>query len=507
MLNEGVGSWPYRRIRLSPAKTAITYRDQKWTYGQLDARSSRLAHALRAHGVERGDRVALLSPNHPCYLETLFACGLLGAIFVPLNARLAGREIAYCLQDSGATLVIHSAGTTEHAVAASESTDVRQRVVVDGEPDAAALSYEDIIGDADGSRIDEAVQDTDPCLIMYTSGTTGHPKGVVLSHRTILFAVLNPVIDLDLTSDEVALVCAPLFHTAALDFVSLPTLLKGGTVHIEEGFDPGRVLTTIEKSRVSYMFAVPTMYDQISDHPRWNSTDLSTLRRAVVAAAPVPPQTLRAYTQRGVRLCQAYGLTETGPGALILTPENVEHKLGTAGVPHFFTDVRVVDETGNSIPPGNAGEIQISGPNVMTCYWNRPEDTADAFTEQTWLRSGDIGVSDEDGYIAIVDRVKDMIISGGENVYPAEVESAIMEITGVLDCAVFGVPDARWGEAVRAALTLQPGCTLSEEDARQALRERLAKYKIPKTVLFLPEIPRNASGKIRKHELRNDYAN
>ncbi|RCW45960.1 fatty-acyl-CoA synthase [Halopolyspora algeriensis] len=506
MRNEGVGSWPYRRLRLNPDKTAITFRGENRSYAQLDDRVTRLAHALRDLGVGKGDRVALLSRNHPSYLEALFASGLLGAIFVPLNARLTAPEVAFSLQDAGVSVFLHSAELTEVGIAAAEQAGTPQRVVVDGTPDTDAVGYEEIIAGADTARIDEPVSHDDPCFIMYTSGTTGRPKGVVLTHGNIVFSAMNAIVDLDLLSDEVSLVCAPLFHTAALDFVALPTLLKGGTVCVEEGFDAERVLSVVEREGITYMFGAPTMCDSLSSHPNWEATDLSSIRRMIVAAAPVPPRTLRTYADRGIKLCQAYGLTETGPGALILTPGNVEHKLGTAGVPHFFTDVRLADSEGEPVDPGQRGEIQICGPNVMRDYWNRPDATADASADEGWFRSGDVGVADADGFVTVVDRMKDMIISGGENIYPAEVEAALMDLPGVASCAVFGVPDEKWGEVGRAAVTLESGTHLSEQDMVDFLTERLAKYKIPKTFLVLDEIPRNASGKIRKHELREHYA-
>ncbi len=506
MRNQGVGSWPYRRVRLAPDKTALTFRDESRTYAELDERVTRLAHALRELGVGHGDRVAVLSKNHPAYLETLFASNLLGALFVPLNARLTAPEVAYCLRDAGVSVLVHAADLTDVATAAADDAGTRRRVVVDGDPDAAADGYESVIAAAASTRIDEPVTHDDPCFIMYTSGTTGHPKGVAMTHGTIVFAVMNPVVDLDLTGDEVALVCAPLFHTAALDFVALPTFLKGGTIHIEEGFDPERVLNVIARRGVTFTFGVPTMFDALSTHPDWAVTDLSSLRRVVVAAAPVPPRTLRTYAERGVKMCQAYGLTETGPGALILTPDNVTSKLGTAGVPHFFTDVRVVDAQGESVRPGERGEIQISGPNVTSGYWNRPDATRDAFADGAWFRSGDVGVVDDDGFVSVVDRTKDMIISGGENIYPAEVEAVLLDLPGVAGCAVFGVPDTTWGEVGRAAVTLEDGAAVSEEDIAAHLRDRLARYKIPKSFVFLEEIPRNASGKIRKTELREHFA-
>ena len=506
MLNQGTGTWPRRRARQAPDAVALAFRGTGITYRELDERVTRLAHALRAQGVGPGDRVALLSANHPAYLEVLFAAGLLGAVFVPLNARLTTPEVEYCLADSGSIVLVHSAALTDVADAAATAAGTTRRVVLDGAPDDRAVGYEEIVAAAPTDRLDLPVTHEDPCFIMYTSGTTGRPKGVVLTHGNVVFAVMNPIVDLDFLSDEVALVAAPLFHTAALNFVALPTLLKGGTVLIEEGFEPGRILHLIETERVTYSFGVPTMLDAMSAHPNWDRTDLSSIRRWIVAAAPVPPRTLQTYTARGVRLCQGYGLTETGPGALILTPKDAERKLGTAGAPHFFTDVRVVDPDGTEAAPGERGEIQISGPNVMQRYWNRPDATADAFTGDGWFRSGDVGVPDEDGFVTIVDRLKDMIISGGENIYPAEVEAAILDLPGVLGCAVFGVPDEKWGEVGRAAVTLADGVTLTEEELFAFLGERLAKYKIPTSLLVLDEIPRNATGKVRKDTLREQYA-
>lgn len=503
MLNQGVGSWPFRRARQTPDATAIVFGDRRFSYRDLAERVTRLAHALRGLGVAPGDRVALLSTNHPAYLESLFAAGLLGAVLVPLNMRLTVPEVGYALRDSGARVLIHSGALTRTAAAASaDQGGVVARVVLDGEPDHGAVDYETIIAAAGTERIDLVVKRDNPCFIMYTSGTTGYPKGVVLTHDTVLFAVLNPIVDLDLCSDEVSLIAAPLFHTGALNFVALPTVLKGGTVVIEESFDPGRALRVIEREGVTYSFSVPTMLDAMSANPAWNDTDLSSIRRWIVAAAPVPLRTLRTYAARGVALCQAYGLTETGPGALVLRPAETSRKLGTAGVPHFFTDVRVAGAGTIEAVPGEPGEIQICGPNVMGEYWNRPDATESAFTADGWFRSGDVGVRDDEGYITIVDRLKDMIISGGENIYPAEIEKVILEMPGVRDCAVFGVPDEKWGEVGCAAVVLDAGHVLSKTELDTFLSDRLARYKLPAALVVLDELPSTATGKVRKDQLR-----
>ncbi|NMO00938.1 long-chain fatty acid--CoA ligase [Gordonia sp. TBRC 11910] len=506
MRNQGVGSWPRRTSRRSPEQTAIIFRGNEISYEQLDERSRRLAHALAERGVEQGDRIALLSANHPAYLEALFAAGLLGAVLVPLNARLTPPEVTYALADSGARVLIHSAALSDVAAQSSAQAGAEVLISLDGAGAESILDYETVIAQASADDVDVAVSHDDPCFIMYTSGTTGHPKGVVLTHGSVTFAALNPIVDLDLRSDEVSLVVAPLFHTAALNFISLPTLLKGGTVVIEDGFDAERVLAVIENYGVTYGFGVPTMLDAMSAHPSFDDADLSSIRRWIVAAAPVPPRTLTTYASRGVALCQAYGLTETGPGALILKPDEVERKLGSAGKSHFFTDVRVVDAAGVETEVGQRGEIQISGPNVMREYWNRPADTAASFTDDGWFRSGDVGVRDDEGFITVVDRLKDMIISGGENIYPAEIEAVVLSMPGVVECGVFGIPDEKWGEVGCAAVSLAPGATLTFADLVSYLSDRLARYKIPKSMVVLAEIPRNATGKIRKDRLRSIYA-
>ncbi|MBY6685648.1 long-chain fatty acid--CoA ligase [Rhodococcus sp. BP-149] len=497
MRDHGVGSWIRRRVRQSPGASAIEFRGRTLSYDEVDDRTVRLAHVLRGLGVRRGDRVGILSSNHPAYLELLFSCGVLGAVFVPLNARLTAPEVAFAVEDSGLSVLVHSAELGDIAATAVGVSGVR-RIVLDDE-------YDTLVAGADSGRIDEAVGGADPCFIMYTSGTTGRPKGVVMSHDNVLFAVLNAILDLDLCSDEVALVCAPLFHTAALDMVALPILFKGGVVIVEEGFDAGRVLDIVESRSVTYTFGVPTILDSLVAHSRWAETDLTSLRRIVVAAAPVPPRTLRAYAERGVTMCQGYGLTESGPGATILASVDAERKVGTAGVPHTFTDVRIVDGMSNPVPAGERGEIQIQGPNVMTEYWGRPDATAEVF-DDGWLRTGDIGIADAEGFITIVDRLKDMIISGGENIYPAEIEAALLDLPGVESCAVFGVPDPRWGESAVAAVTFTDAAEMTIGSLADALGGRIARYKLPKRYVLVDDIPRNPTGKIRKDLLRERYS-
>ncbi|KJY38946.1 acyl-CoA synthetase [Streptomyces katrae] len=509
MLNQGIGSWPARRARKTPDRTAVVHGDRTLTYRELHRRVLRLAHGLRALGVTSGDRIAYLGPNHPAFLETLFAAGALGAVFVPLNTRLAAPELAYNLSDSGSVVLVHAPEQAEAARAAADGAGVRHRISLEGPagPGDDALAYEELPAGAADEPMDVAVRPEDPCMIMYTSGTTGRPKGAVLSHGNIIWNSVNVLVDTDLGADEVTLVVAPLFHTGALNMTCLPTLLKGGQVVLLAAFDADLVLDTVERRRVTYLFGVPTMYDAMAARPRWAATDLSSLRTLNCGGAPVPARTIAAYTDRGLAFSQGYGMTEASPGVLFLDREQTAAKAGSAGVPHFFTDTRIVRPDGSDTAPGERGEVLVQGPHTMTGYWNRPHDTAAAaFTDGDWLRTGDIARTDADGYAYIVDRVKDMYVSGGENVYPAEVEDALLDHPAVAECAVIGIPDPVWGEVGRAVVVLKPEARAGEEDILGHLRGRLAKYKIPKSVVLTGGLPRTASGKIVKSAVRDTFA-
>jgi fatty-acyl-CoA synthase len=504
MLNEGLGSWPSRRARKTPRRTALVHGEHTLTYGELAERVNRLAHGLRSLGVRRGDRVAYLGPNHPSFLETLFATGALGAVFVPLNTRLTAREIAYQLADSGASVLVHGAG---HAALVDEigpgTGGVRSRVAVDG-PGGDTHGYERLVAESAAEPIDERVTLDDLCMIMYTSGTTGRPKGAMLTHGNLTWNAVNVLVDHDLIADEVALVSAPLFHTAGLNMLTLPVLLKGGRCVLTGGFDVDATFDLIARHRVTFMFGVPAMFQQVARSPRWAEADLSSLRILTCGGAPVPPALIAAYGERGLTFLQGYGMTEASPGVLFLDAGHAVSKAGSAGVQHFFSDVRVVDDALRDVAPGETGEVIVRGPHVFRGYWGLPEESAAAFTDG-WFRSGDAARADEDGYVTIVDRIKDMIISGGENVYPAEVEHAVLDHPDVLECAVIGIPDEKWGEAGRAVVVPRPGSGLTAEAVLAHLDGRLARYKVPKSVVFTDRLPRNAAGKLLKRPLRAEY--
>jgi fatty-acyl-CoA synthase len=484
---------------MSPQRLALVHGETCRTYVELDDRTRALAGGLQSLGVGPGDRVAYLGPNDPTLLETLFATTALGGVFVPVNWRLAAPELTHIAADCGASVLVHAAALADMAQAMTADSSTALRHVVELGPEFEGLARADSSAAGDGP-----VELDDPAVIVYTSGTTGRPKGATLSHGNITWNCVNVLIDTDLASDEVALVCAPLFHVAALNMVSLPMIMKGGTVVLTGGFDPDVVLELIARHRVTVMFGVPSMFNAMAQVPAFASADLSSLRRLLCGGAPVPLSTIRTYLDRDILFLQGYGMTETSPGALFLGAERAADKAGSAGVASFFTDVRVVRPDGSDVAPGEKGEVVVAGPNVMRGYWNRPDATAEVMDGE-WFRSGDVAVVDGDGYVTIVDRMKDVIISGGENIYPAEVEDAIYSHPDVAECAVIGIPDERWGEVGRAIVVRRAGAALDEQAVLDHLDGRLARYKLPRSVVFADGLPRSGAGKVLKAELRTAF--
>jgi fatty-acyl-CoA synthase len=506
--NAGVGSWPERRLRSSPDRDALWFEGTTTSHGGFAMRVRQTAAARAGLGVRHGDRVAWTGANHPSALETLYACGQLGAVWVPVNARLTAPEAEYVLAHSGASVVVHG---RDHGTLADALRDrlpgVRTWVAAEPPVDGGAdsLPYGELLAAAAEELRDEPVLLDDPCLIMYTSGTTGRPKGAVLTHGNMTWNAVNQAMGMDITAGDRTLGLAPLFHIGGLNGTVNPTLLRGGCAVLLRRFDPPETLRVIEEQRVNSFFAVPTMLDAMSRLPEFHTRDLSQLRTIGAAGAALPLPTLRTWLDRGVTMQQCYGMTEAAPGCTVLDSADAERKIGSAGKALFFTDVRVVDPEGAELPPGEVGEVLVQGPNVMSGYWEDPAQGA-AVRRDGWYHTGDAGSVDEEGFLYIRDRYKDMIISGGENVYPAEVESALLELPAVQEAAVIGVPDERWGEAGLALVVPTPGADTDPETVRAELRARLAGFKVPREVRFLHELPKTATGKIRKPDLRARYA-
>jgi fatty-acyl-CoA synthase len=500
--DQGLGFQLTRRARLSPDRTAIIFRDEQWTYAELNRLTNRLAQGLHALGVNPGDRVGFLGLNHPRFLFTLYAAAKLGAIFVPLNFRLTGAELSFIVRDAGLHTLVYESNFA--SVVDEIRSDVSVQQYVCGEARDGCRSFDELQQDQRDTDLDYPVALDDVAWIMYTSGTTGRPKGAMLTHGNILWNNFNAALAFDTLATDRTLAVAPLFHIGGLNVTPVPLLFKGGTVVVEQMFEPGLVLELIEKHRITLMFGVPAMFLFMSHHEDFATRDLSSLRNLIVGGAPVPEQLIKVYAERGIPFFQGFGLTETAPFACFLPEEKAQEKLGSAGIAPFFTEVRVVDDDGREVPDGERGEIVVKGPNVMKGYWNHPEATAEVIVDG-WFHTGDIGKRDADGYFYILDRKKDMIISGGENVYPAEIEDTLYQHPDIKEVAVIGVQHPRWGETVRAVVVLHEGRQVTEAEIIEFTQGRLARYKQPKSVVFTDQLPRNPTGKVVKFELREQF--
>ncbi|MBP2326332.1 fatty-acyl-CoA synthase [Kibdelosporangium banguiense] len=487
MRNEGLGGWPARRAMISPDRTAMIFGDRRTTYREFAARATKLAAQLRAAGIGTGDRVGYLGPNHPAFAETMFATHMLGAVFVPLNFRLAAPEIAYMVQDAGIKVLVQASGTAEVTSTRAVSLETE---------------YEPWLAAGAEDPIDVPVSQDEVALILYTSGTTGRPKGAMLSHANMIWNTYNLLIAVDVAGSEVTLISAPLFHVAALGQTLLPTFIKGGCSVLMSSWDVDRCYELIARHRITWMFGVTTMFASLAQSRHWATADLSSIRCLMSGGAPIPEGLIRTYQKRGLVFCQGYGLTETAPGATFLEAGESERKAGSAGVPVFFTSVRVVRPDDTDVSVGEPGEVLIKGPNVTPGYWQNAQATSSALTGDGWFHSGDVANVDDEGYLYIVDRVKDMFISGGENVYPAEVENVIFDHPAVAEVAVIGVSDEKWGEVGKAFVVCRPDARLDEDEFRGFLLGRLAKYKIPVHIEVVEQLPRTASGKVQKAKLR-----
>ncbi len=481
-----IDTWIRDRARLTPARTAVDFPGRAVSYGQLDRDSSRLAAELTRRGLARGERVAVLADNCPEYVTLLFACAKAGLVMVPLNWRLAASELAYQIDHSGAALLVVSGRRRTQSEAALATATNRPTV---REIEAPL--------DVDGDVTFE-VDDNDPLFLCYTSGTSGRPKGAVLTHANCFWTNLSVDLLFDVTSFDVVLQVLPQFHIGGWNVQSLLGWWKGATVVLEPSFDAGRALSLIESKRVTTLMGVPANYRSMGEHPDFGATDLSSLRMAVVGGAPMPEGLVRAWTKRGVALMQGYGLTEASPNVLGLPPEYLTTKIGYAGKAYPHVEVALGDDAGCLLEGPATGELLVRGPNVFAGYWQDPGATAEAM-RGGWLHTGDVAERDDEGFYRIRDRLTDMYISGGENVYPAEVESVLADHPAVIEVAVLGIPDERWGEVGLAVVVAHP--PIDPEELVRWCGERLAKYKVPRRIHFVDRLPRSVMNKVLKAEL------
>lgn len=504
-----IGDWLARRAVLSPDAVALidaTTGNEPITYRAWNEAANRTAHLLHDRcDVRQGDRVAVLAGNSPAVLDLWFACGKLGAVMQPLNWRLTAHELAALLADATPNVLCYDAGFAAVVATLREGGALPPHVLaLDDASDAADLLLaERDTFPATSPDLPELSLDS-PWVICYTGGTTGLPKGAILTHGNIAWNAVNTITSWELCSTDVAILNTPLFHTGGLNVFTAPLVLAGGTSIVCRGFDPAQVYDLIEHSGVSVLFGVPTMFSALQSHDRWDNADFSHLKLVISGGAPCPMPIFERFWERGVDFKTGYGLTEAGPNTFWLPAAQVRSKPGAVGYPLMFVDIRVVGDNGQPCPPGEIGELHIRGPHVFAGYWNRPDDTAHAVVDG-WLHTGDLARRDEDGCTWIVGRSKDVIISGGENIYPAEVESVLAFHPSVAEAALIGLPDPYWGEAGCAVLVLRPGATLDNDDLLAFAGSRLARYKLPKRIEVTDELPRTGAGKIDKQVLQKKY--
>lgn len=495
-----------RRAELSGDRVALIDAGaggRRRTYAELDERASRCAAFLRDEWkIGAGDRVGILAPNTIDLFDLLFACARLGALLVPLNWRLAADELAAVVADCRPAGLVYGAEYEPQAAALSAEVPDGRLAVLGGEPGgAASWAFEPALAAAPTDPLRPAPRDeSEPWYLLYTSGTTGRPKGVIYTAGMALVNHLNIGTAIDLTSGDTTLNMLPQFHTGGINLFTLPTLLAGGTAIVQRAFRPDETLHLLADC-VTAFFSVPTVYHELAQHPDFAVTDLSGVRVWGCGGAPAPLSLIRSYAERGIALRQGCGMTETGPTVFLLDEEHASEKAGSVGKPQILVEVKAVDGAGRDMPVGEPGELLVRGPGVTPGYWQRPDATEAAFTGDGWLRTGDVGRCDADGYWYIIDRVKDIYISGGENVFPAEIEQVLDAYPGVDEAAVVGVPDDRWGEVGAAALVTSDAAAAADQ-VRAWCRDRLAGYKVPRYVVVLDELPRNAAGKVLKPELR-----
>ncbi|MBM7702203.1 class I adenylate-forming enzyme family protein [Metabacillus iocasae] len=499
-----IGSYVALNARRHPKKWALTCEERVYTYEQFNQKVNHFAWGLLNLGVKKGEKVALFMTNSDYFAISYFAILKIGAVAVPVNFRLVSREVHYILNQSETAVIICDVELKSVIEQAREGVRSVRRVITAGNGEGA--DFQMVMKEIDDEpNID--VSSTDDAHIIYTSGTTGHPKGAVFDHERVLKVAIGISGVLGLQVEDRLLHVAPLFHCAQLCLFLIPGFFLGTSHVIQREFHPVEVLKNIDTHKISLFFGVPTMYNYLFQVPNVENYNLSSIKRCCYGAAPMAPELVKKsmnvfQTKQFYNLC---GLTEGGPTGIYLTPEDHQKHLGKSGkTPLLFTEVNVVNIKGQEVVPGEVGELILRGETIMKEYYKKPKETEDAL-QDGWLFTGDLATKDEEGYITLVDRKKDMIISGGENVYSVEVEHVLYEHPNVLEAAVIGTPDPQWGEVVTAVVVVKEGESLIEEEVKQLCRNQLAGYKVPKKIVFADQLPRNASGKIQKFKLRDTF--
>lgn len=506
-MENGIGNWLTKHAYFDSERPALIYRDKRLTYGELNDRVNQLSHALVSLGIRKGDRVDALLFNSNEMIEIMFACAKIGAIFVPINFRLSVEEVVYIVQDTSAHHFVYDERMRELVdELRKRNTSLQTYIHVGEKPHHDDLLYEEIMAEFPKSEPGYDVELNDIHMMMYTSGTTGKPKGAMLSHGNTLWNAINAINFLPYYHTDVTLTAAPLFHIGGMGVVTTVMFYQGGTVVLEDSFHPERILQKVQSEKVTNMFLVPAMWQALTAVENFNDYDLSSVRFFISGGAPCPITVIEFFQDRGIAFYEGFGLTETAPFVCLLDADNAIRKNGSVGKAPMHTELRIVDPYDNDLSPGEVGELIVKGPNIMHGYWNKPEATRKAIRDG-WFYTGDLARFDAEGFVFIVDRKKDMIITGGENVYPIEIEQLLFRHPNIKEAAIIGYPDEKWGKSIKAVVALKdPSQKMTLEELRSFLENKIAKFKMPKQLQIVDELPRNATGKILKMALREQAA-
>lgn len=497
------------RARLTPNREALydLHTAQRYTYAELNTRANQAANLLQAKfGLQKGDRVSILAHNSIAYIDLLYGLAKIGAIFAPLNWRLTGRELTYIINDCQPRVLICGPEFAQVLAEIQPGIQVETILALEGAEITSAGRYEQLLQLASPLEPQRPALDAnDPYCILYTSGTTGKPKGAILPHRQVLCNAINTVISWGLGEKDVSPILTPLFHAGGLFVFLVPLFYVGGRIVLARSFDPTASLEVIVSEGCTAILGVPTLFQTWMNSPAFATANFSQVRFFISGGAPCPPALIRTWHARtGTPLRQGYGLTEVGVNCFSMTDSEALEKAGSVGKPIFHSQARLVDANNQDLPPGETGELLFAGDHVCSGYWNRPEESAAALRDG-WFHTGDMARQDQHGYFYIAGRSKDMIISGGENIYAAEVEAIFREHPAVADAALIGQPDETWGEVGFIIVALKPGQPTSPSDLLNFCQGRLAKYKIPKRLEFTPALPYSPYGKVIKAELRKQW--
>lgn len=510
MVSTGL-DWVKHRARLTPDKIALVDIDAnlRLTYEALNQRAESVAAFLQNKGIRKGDRIAILAPNDIAFFDLIFASAKIGSILVPFNTRFGLKEIEYLLDDSKPKLLfIHPEYlasivklNTPPLILLTEKDDSSPRT------ETEAIPYQQVVKFPAANQMAAEISMENPWLIIYTGGTTGFPKGAVLTYRSVIWNSLNTIISWGIKENDITVTYMPLYHTGGINALSMPVLHMGGTVIIGKKYDPEKAVQIIEEERCTILLLVPTMYHMMIKTKAFQNADFPSMHTFLSGGAPCPFNIYNEFQAKGLNFKEGYGLTEAGPNNFYINPIKAYQKKGSVGKPMFYNEVKIVDDDGKEMPTGEVGEIWLAGPHLFDYYWNKEEETNKAFHHK-WFKTGDLGRKDQDGDYYIVGRKKDMIISGGENIYPLEIENVLHRHPSIEEASVVGLPDEKWGEVVTAFIVMKNEKELREVDEKELkayLISHLAGYKLPKKYHFVKELPKTSIGKISKADLVKQY--